>query len=405
MEQEKIIKKETEYSVSVTGNRVESLRVKENLQTTIRVYDGNNIGIAGAIGHADEAALRKEAQEKLAGGIPYPCLLNENQTRSEDNSKEIVAKSGYVKTMKKLIKRLAETYPDFIFSNKINMTDVEQDYENSKNTRFHYKDSLLTFALCIKAKSSTNIMDLFYEHETKAYDEDAIVSDVGKLLGAYNNVLEMPENVPVIIGAEILFFAFSDFVAEKYQSGSSLFGGKLGSKIFDERVSVYSDRSPSKDKAVCFFDAEGVVSPDDKFYFIKDGVFSGLITYKRSAHNFQLPLSGGAQAAFDGVPSIGAEGVRLGNTAKSLKELVKGKAIYVWVTSGGDMTPDGNIGAPVMLAYLYEDGKLVGRLPEFGITGSIFDVLGKDFIGVAPNDVFEDATANMLVARFNVNKN
>lgn len=405
MEQEKLIKKQTAYSVNIAGGKVDALRVKEDLQTTIRVYDGKSIGVASAVGNADESALRKEAEEKLSIGIPYPCMLAEGQERSVDEGKEIVSKSDYVKTAKKLVKRLSECYPDFIFSGKINMSDEETDYANSKKTHFHYKGSSLVVALSIKKKSSANVFDLFYESIGDTYHEDTVVENTGRLLSVYGNELEIPDGVPVIIGTDIVFNAFSEMVAESYVSGASLFNGKLGQKIFDSRVNVFTDRSPSQGKGIPFFDAEGVTNEGDKFYFVKDGVFSGLVTYKRSAGNFNLPLSGGAQAAFDGVPSMGVQGLCLGDTAKSIKELVKGKAIYVWVTAGGDMTPDGTIGAPIMLAYLYEDGKLVGRLPEFGITGNVFDVLGKDFIGVAKNDVFEDANTSVLVARFKVNKN
>lgn len=405
MEQEKIVKKVTEYSVNLAGSQVDALRVKEDLQTTVRVYDGKSIGVAGAIGNADEGALVKEAQEKLSVGIPYPCMLAEGQERTVDEGKEIIAKSDYVKTAKKLVKRLSECYPDFIFSGKINMMDEETDYANSKKTHLNYKGSLLIVSLSIKSKSSANVFDLFYESVGDTYNEDVVVENTGRLLNVYGNELEIPENVPVIIGTDIVFNAFAEMIAEPYMSGASLFNGKLGQKIFDERVNVCLDRSPSQGKGIPFFDMEGVTHENDKFYFVKDGVFSGLVTYKRSASNFNLPLSGGAQAAFDGVPSVGFRGLTLCDTAKSLKELVKGKAIYVWVTAGGDMTPDGNIGAPIMLAYLYEDGKLVGRLPEFGITGNVFDVLGKDFIGVAKNDVFENPDSSVLVARFNVNKN
>jgi predicted Zn-dependent protease len=37
----------------------------------------------------------------------------------------------------------------------------------------------------------------------------------------------------------------------------------------------------------------------------------------------------------------------------------------------------------VQLAYLLEDGKLVGRLPEISVGGNFFDMLGKDYIGTA----------------------
>ena len=45
------------------------------------------------------------------------------------------------------------------------------------------------------------------------------------------------------------------------------------------------------------------------------------------------------------------------------------------------MTPDGNISLPVQVAFLYKDGKIVGRLPEFSLCGNMFDIFGKDYIG------------------------
>ena len=93
------------------------------------------------------------------------------------------------------------------------------------------------------------------------------------------------------------------------------------------------------------------------------------------------------------------------NTHANLSDIVKGKAVYVAVTSGGDMTPDGTLGLPVMLAYLYEDGKLLGTLPEFSLSGSLFDVFGKDYLGAAENDIFSFANKEkVLVTKFKFNR-
>ena len=68
------------------------------------------------------------------------------------------------------------------------------------------------------------------------------------------------------------------------------------------------------------------------------------------------------------------------------------------------MTPSGDLGLPVMLAYVYENGLLLGTLPEFSLSGNIFDVLGKDFIGVAKNDAFSFMDETLIVARMKINK-
>lgn len=403
MEHEKITVKETSYSVNIAGGKVDSLRVKQDLKTVIRVYEDGKIGVAGRIGEGDDKALFEEAKEKLAQNIAYPCNLCENGKREENNIRKIIPEKDYVKTIKKLIARLNKCYPDFVFSNKINMGEDDIVYENSKNTKFTYKGNEIGGALVIKDKASANIMDLSYGFVKNAYDEDKIVNDIGNLLKVYHNKVAMPEGeVPVIINAmEVLQYSAQHMIAELYVSGSSLLSGKLGEKIFDDKVSILTDRG-NKDRSLPFFDAEGVVNKDDKFYFVKDGVFSGVATYKRSAANFNLPLSGGGYAPFDEVPQTSFAGFKMARTDK-LKNLVKGKAIYVFITSGGDMTPDGTVGLPVQLAYLYDNGKLVGRLPEFGINGNIFEFLGKDFIGVARDDIFEFSDDDVIVAKFKVN--
>lgn len=406
MESEKIILKTTSYCVNIAGNKVDSLRSKQDLQTVVRVYDGQNVGIAGAIGETDEDALYRAAEQKLSQNIPYPEMLDENKTRTENTIKTIIAPEQFVKTCKQLIARLEKTYPDFIFSNKIILGSKERSYENSKNTKYSYAGANCEIALTIKARTSVNIMDLFYGAVIDSdYDEDKIVSDVGALLTPYFNRVSLPEEeLPVIIDYSFAQHALIDIIAEKFMSGASIFAGKLGQKVFDEKINLLVDRSPENKFCTPFFDTEGTTLPEDKFYFIRNGVLEALNTYKRSAASFGLPVSGCARSEFDSAPSFGFEGIKFALTTDSLKDLVKGKAIYVCVTSGGDMTPDGDVGLPVMLAYLYEDGKLIATLPEFSISGNIFDLFGKDFLGFARNDIFGVTEEHVAVAKFKINR-
>ena len=67
-------------------------------------------------------------------------------------------------------------------------------------------------------------------------------------------------------------------------------------------------------------------------------------------------------------------------------------------------SPAGDFGLPVLLAYVYEDGKLLGTLPEFSLSGIVFDVLGGDLIGIVKNDVFSFADETLIVSKFKINK-
>lgn len=402
MKTEKLINKTASYGLNVSGGKVNSLRVNEDMKTVIRVYSDGKIGVAGRIGEGDDGELLKEAEAQLSQNIAYPCNLDGDKKRSVNRVKHPVPAGEFVKTMKKLLARLNAEYPDFIFSNKINMEEFYCAYENSENTSYSYSSDYLAIVLVIQHKQSSNIMDLAYDAVQDYYDEDKVVSDIGKLLSVFEKRVGLDANLPVIIGKEVIYYALNHLVAELYVSGASLFKDKLGSKVFDERVNIFTYRGEDSKQCIPFFDSEGVTVEGDKFHFVKDGVLCGLATYKRSAANFNLPLSGGGYAEFDGVPSPSVMGVELGKTSDSLKELVKGKAIYVYQTSGGDMTPDGTLGIPVQVAYLYEDGKLIGRLPEFTMNANIFDLLGKDFIGAAANDAFDYREETVVVGKFKI---
>lgn len=404
MEFEKLVSTTVSYSINVSNSTVESLRISNDLKTVVRVYDDGKIGIAGKIGECDEQELLSLAKENLAQGVPYPCNLTEGAERSEDASCKIIDGQEMVSVCRKLVSRLAYEHPDFIFANKINTEKCDISYTNSLGTSYNFKSDDIVISLTIKAAESANIMDLGYGTYQNYYDEDAICRDVDKLLSVYRKKEEIPEDVPVIISTDIIQYALADLIAEKYMSGASIFNGKLGQQVFDGRLNIAVDRTVGNKTNTPFFDAEGTICQGDKFYLIRHGEICGLFTYKRSASNFNLPLSGNVSDRFDSVPSFSIADTKTYITCDSLKELVKGKAIYVSVTSGGDMTPSGDMGMPVMLAYVYEDGKLTGTLPEFTLSGNVFDVFGKDFLGVAKNDAFEYMDETVVVTRFKINK-
>lgn len=290
MKHEKIVNKTTSYGLNVSGGNIDSLRVKDDLKTVIRVYDDGKIGIAGRIGEGDDKALFEDAKARLSQNITYPCDLTAGKTRKENCVKNIVPATEFVKTMKKLLARLNKEYPDFIFSNKINMEEYSSVYENSENTRYEYASNYIAVILVIQHKKSASIMDLAYGAVQNYYDEDKVVSDIGKLLAPFDKKAELDDTLPVIIGDNIIHYSLRHIIAELYMSGASLFNGKLSEKLFDEKVNIYLDRGPDNKECIPFFDSEGVVNDGDKFYFIKDGVFNGLLTYKRTAHNFNLQI-------------------------------------------------------------------------------------------------------------------
>lgn len=90
---------------------------------------------------------------------------------------------------------------------------------------------------------------------------------------------------------------------------------------------------------------------------------------------------------------------------KTLEELLEGrKGIFVLVASGGDFTPDGNFATPVQLPFLFDGKKFIGRLPELNISSNLFDMFGKDFIGVGKDNLTSLGPSRAVIMEMEVSK-
>ena len=387
MKIEKIINKTSGRCLNVVAGKVESLRINEDVQNTVRVYDNGFIGVEGRLGNADFADMERSAKRKLAQKIPYPETHGAAEELTVNTDKRIIGEHEFVSVISRLLDRLNAENPEFLFGNKVLSDFSDVTYENSDGVKYRYVGNEFTIALSIKYKGSANIMDEFYGVNADYYSEDEICRDIKAKCDAFLNVLpQIKEDEVTVIGDfEPINYAFSQLIADLYFNNSSIFNEKLGEKIFNEKFSILVNRDPKEKLNIPFFDAEGVVNENYKNYLVKNGVLERLLTCKKSAAQYNAQNLGSASAAYDGVPSFGGGGISVADTADDLSELVKGKAIYLSTSSGGDMTPAGDISMPAIVAYLWENGKLIGKLPEFTVTGNLFDIFGKDFIGVCKN--------------------
>ncbi len=387
MNTEKITTKHSSHCVNIANSKPESLRKIATSFTAVRVYDGGHIGVAGQIGKTDTSHLQKCAEEALARKIPYPCAFTTDR-KKKNKVASIIEPQKLIETANALTERIRAQMPEFTFSGKAETDTVEKAYCNSVGSELEYAGNNFKISLSFKEKTSQSIHDFFYGFHSLTYDETAIADDCTMLGNAYTNKIAPPAaKLPLALDSGLLFrFLIRDLIAETYFSNAGKFAGRLGSKLFSDKLTVTVDRGADENAALPFFDAEGTL--DSGFEIIETGTLKGLFTNKRSAVAFNRPLSASAACEqFDSVPSYGAEGLCVKPNADSLS-LLADRFIYVAVTSGGDIAPNGTVGLPVQLAFLVENGHIVGRLPELKITANIFDLLGGAYLGTAKNSLF-----------------
>ncbi|WP_406243810.1 metallopeptidase TldD-related protein [Tissierella carlieri] len=387
MIKEKYIKNLKEISINILQSNIKSVRKKDITKTGFRVYENGFVGIAGAVGKVDELELEKRAIENLRLEIPYPYEPSTNLVKKVDYRKETLSHEEFVKEVEELLEILKKEFPDFIFSNNIYIKDFETKLINNKGIDLTHVDRVVVASIVIKEKNSVNVFDALSTYIDREYSRDKILNNIREMLTAYKNKIELPSKgkQPVVFIADdglTLIKIVEEMNGYKVGTGASLFKDFIGEKKFSDKFTLYQSAEEEELSGVEFFDAEGVVNPDYKYTLIENGRIITPYTDKKTASQFNLPLTGSASAEYDKVPSLAPRNLVVKSSDKTLKELLNGQqGIAVLIASGGDFTQEGVFGTPVQLAFLTDGEKLLGRLPELTISGELYSMFGDDFVG------------------------
>ncbi len=404
MNKEYITHKSNTITLNVTDGKVDSFREIDESTKTVRVYENGKIGVAGALGEVSFESLESAAIKKLEDNIPYASTLNKGVKKQIINEKPVLERENLMRVAKRIAKKVATACPRFLVNGKIKLACNSGSYKNTAETELAFKNSDLSIFFQVKDKDSSNIADVYYGANVGRYGksvEDKIVSDCKTLHDNFFTAPIVLDNgkYPMIFESfDIFGHIFKDFIAEYYVSGGSLFSGKAGEKAFNEKLSVSIDRNPKTNRTSSFYDGEGEIAKNYRAPIIEKGVLKSILTTKNTAATFGLPVSKTSSGSYDGVPSLGAPGLFVDSTAPDLKTLLGDKkAIWVSISSGGDITTEGVVGMPVMLAFLVENGEIKGRVGNFNASGSIFEMLGEDFIGVSKSNLMKACENEMIV--------
>lgn len=392
MKREVYSRKIVKTTLNITQGKIDSVRKNNVTRSACRVYNDGKIGISGFFGEPTEENW-KAAEENLKLAIPYEYEIQANQHRVEDYRQEVLSEKEFLERSEQMLETLQERNPDFIFSNKLASRDATHILKNDAGLFYQASDREYTFSVVFKHKDSNAVFDGGVGMISRRFDAQRFVDDSSRILQAYCREVPLPKEktLPVVcsfydVGQKILESLACDELGKK----TSILADKFGTKAFSEQFTLFADRS-KEEIGTPFFDAEGTVLKGDRAVLIENGVIRNGLCDKKNAAEFGFCNTASADGAVDDVPSLGYPGISVKPSEKTFRELVgSGKAIYIDTMAGGDCTADGNFASPVQLAYLIENGELVGRLPEFGLSGSIYEMFGSDYLGMSCDKPFFD---------------
>ncbi|MEK2644529.1 TldD/PmbA family protein [Bdellovibrio sp. BCCA] len=176
----------------------------------------------------------------------------------------------------------------------------------------------------------------------------------------------------------ILQMIESYFSAKEVHEGKSLFNGKLGQKIASEKFQLIDDPFEPTGTAVRPFDDEGAAS--QKTVLFENGVLKNFLTNLEYAKKMNLPHTAHARRSPASQQGISSTNLVVKKGTKSLEELLASYDKVVHLTEfsaglhAGFKESTGDFSMPAE-GFLYENGKRVGPIDQFVMSGNVLDLL------------------------------
>lgn len=363
-----------------------------SIENSFRVYRDGMVGIHYNVGDIPEEEGFAKAEAKLQRERPYP-FVPEPGTRHRDLSQHEFTEEELVDIADRCMEYLLTAYPDYTFGATYSIRKETVTRKNDAGMDYRNADSCVVCSISFKHKESKDVSDGGFSYNERSFCFDKFKRMADDYLENFTKMVDFPEELIIDeqyygIAGELL----KNLNGERIFRKVSLFSDKVGEKVFSEDLTLAHDVSDAESWFNPFWDGDGSTFPDDRILFIDHGKILSGIADKRDAKRFDIPYTGPAGTSYADIPTTGNVNVRLERSGKTVKELLNGRyAIIPVMAYGGGFNEKGEYTMPVHSSLLFDGERILGKLPPFTIVTNLFDMFGKDFIGVASDQpVYND---------------
>ena len=380
---EKLFNEYSSSKVSIQETKIVSFD-KVNKEThSFRVHKDGFVGIHYQQGKMTDEEGFAKAEKNLELKRLYEFELEEGVRHRNLQKKEYTDKE-VMDFAKKGLSYLKKKYPQFIFYGDFVQNINFSSMKNEKGLDYSTKDSHIFVDISFKHVDSKEMCDGYFSVSLRKFSMKKFKDMADSILSNFEKNVELPEEIIIYDK----YYGYTSLLrkclnAEALKKGTSLLSGKIGQKLFSDKFTVTHDTSDKNAWMGDFWDGDGVVNKGDKVTFIKDGKLIRGYADKKIAKKYHVKNTAGANEDYTDIPSNGNCSMTLKTGKNTAKELLNGRlAIIPVLASGGGFKEKGEYTMPIHTGLLTDGEKILGRVPPFTVKSNMFDMFGKDLIGI-----------------------
>lgn len=379
------------FTISVNASEINEVREKNIERNSVQIFKDGKVYSANSVGNEDLESVKNRALENEVGSINYDYeyqatkQINANSGKNLNNAELMNIASEFTN-------KVQTELPNFLLSGKIESLQSSKSIKNNQGGDYSDVQNQLGGFFVLKQKGSPNIMDSILPFEGKGGSFD--VPEFSQFLEMhknFDNVVEVEKGrYPVVF---LMNEAFYSKVAESchpdiYHQNAGLYSGKLGQKLFNERINFSDIRHNVDFNTFHQFDDEGT-KLDLKLPLIENGIFKNVFYDQKSAKKYGAQSTGNGRREFNSNITPRTFALRFESTGETLNQIYQKheKVIVAVLAGGGDTTSNGTFSSPMQVGFVVENGKILGRANQVSLTNHIEKMMGDDFIAVLNHNI------------------
>jgi PmbA protein len=375
-------------TVEYEANQLKTCTITETKGTAVRVIRKGRLGFAAS---SDEKAMDKLAVNALESAtygdqalFSFPDIQPASTVRTFDETIADLSIPRLVEMGREILDLVLPVEPEARCNISLERNLVSATIRNQTGLDISFKTSPLALGVEIDCIKGDDILILYDQLGTTLWEEaylDFARRLVQKLEQARRITTIRPGKMPVLFapaGTLALGLPLSmGLNGKEVHKGTSPMKGRIGEKLFDEKITLLDDGTMDGKFASAAYDDEGV--PHRRNILVDKGVLKGFIYDLNTAAKSGQASTGNASRSLFNPPEPALTNFVIQPGETALKDILRGIDQGIMVEDllgiGQGNIISGAFSNPLALAFKVEKGEIVGRVKDLSIAGNIYDLL------------------------------